>query len=416
MTSNADTPTQKLRILFVDDESNVLNGLRRMLHAERNRWDMAFASSGEEALRLLDESPFDIVVSDMRMPGMDGAELLARVMEQHPDCVRIVLSGYSSEEAAMRSVGPAHQFLSKPCEAHTLRDAVDRACALRTRLRSRAVAELAGRLKTIPSAPALYRELVEELRQPDATPQTVARIIEKDAGMTAKTLQLVNSAFFGLPRRVSNLSQAVGFLGLDTIRSLVLSVQAFDQFKNMDITGFSVEALWRHSLEVGSLARSIAAAENAPAHVCDDALLAGLLHDAGKLILAANLPDAYAQAMQLVEQERLALHEAERRTTGAGHPETCAYLLGLWGLPDAIVEAVAFHHEPSLTTTQEMSPLLAVHAADAIVRDAVETTPEESDAASPALDRRLIQDVGLIDRLDAWRALAHDPGGAAHAA
>ena len=183
------------RILFVDDEPNLLEGLGRMLRPLRHTWGIDFARNGPEALDLLARTPFNVIVSDMRMPGMDGAQLLAEVRDRHPTIVRIVLSGQCDREALLRSVRVAHQCLTKPCDVETLRSTVTRACALRDLLENDKLQRLVSRLKSVPSLPDLYHQVMEELESPEPSIQKVGQIIAQDAGMTAKTLQTVNSAF-----------------------------------------------------------------------------------------------------------------------------------------------------------------------------------------------------------------------------
>ena len=120
-----------INILFVDDESNILQGLQRMLRPMRHDWQMYFAESGADALALLAENPIDVVISDMRMPRMDGAQLLHDIRDRYPQIVRIILSGYSEKEMIVRSVHSAHQYLMKPCDPEILRETISRACALR---------------------------------------------------------------------------------------------------------------------------------------------------------------------------------------------------------------------------------------------------------------------------------------------
>lgn len=390
------------RVLFVDDEPNILEGLRRMLHDHRGEWDMHFATSGAEALEILAQTPCDVVVSDMRMPGMSGAELLTEVMRRQPGAVRIILSGHSDRELILKTVGPAHQYLSKPCDAETLRVTVARACALRDMLRDEALRTLTAQMTTLPSLPALYVELMEEIQSDDPSIQRVGEIIAKDLGMTAKILQLVNSAFFGLPRRITNPAQAASLLGLDVIRALVLSIHVFTQFAKTHLPGFSVDGLFQHSLAVGSGAQAIARAEGLEPRLVDEALMAGTLHDAGRLVLAANLPERYAEAARIAREERVTLWKAELAVFGATHAEVGAYLLGLWGLPDSIIEALAHHHSPRLAPGQGFRTLTAVHVADAIEH---ECTPSESGYGLARLDEGHLADLGLSGRLPVWREI-----------
>src|SRR5881628_650660 len=183
---------------------------------------MAFVGSGPEALDLLATSPFDVIVSDMRMPGMDGAQLLAEVMQQHPEIVRIALSGQSSREAVLKAVGLTHQYLSKPCDPETLKATVARTSALRELLTNATLKGFMSGMKSLPCLSSLFCEVVEVLSLPNTSIHKVSRILAKDVEMGAKILQLANSAFFGLRHRVDDLSQAIALLGVDTIKSLVL--------------------------------------------------------------------------------------------------------------------------------------------------------------------------------------------------
>ncbi len=261
-----------------------------MLRSMRHEWEMSFAENGAQALQILGERPFDVIVSDMRMPGMDGAELLKRVMERFPQIVRIILSGQSEQESIIRAMSCTHQFLSKPCDPELLKATVSRAFALRDLLANETLKQLVLQIQSLPSLPSIYVELTEALQSPDASTKQIAEIISKDVAMTAKILQLVNSAFFGLRERVSNPAQATTLLGLETIRALALSVNVFCQFDEKELPDFSLSELWSHSLTVGTLAKAICKSNSRESKMCDEALVAGFLHDAGTLVLAANLP------------------------------------------------------------------------------------------------------------------------------
>jgi len=387
------------KILFVDDEPSVLQGLQRMLYGMRGEWDTSFAGSGPEALDLLERERFDVIVSDMRMPGMDGAELLAEVRERYPHIVRIVLSGYSDQETILRSVAAAHQYLSKPCDVATLKSTISRACSLRALLSNESIQRCISTLKSLPSLPALYTTLLEELRSSSCSIARVGEVMSSDMGMAAKVLQLVNSAFFGVSRQVSSLTQAVNLLGLETIKALVLSAQVFSQFEANKLPAHLASHLWNHSLATGTYARAIARLEDSNSQTSDHAFMSGLLHDVGKLVLAINLFDRYVKALDLSEHEHLPLADAELRTLGITHAEVGAYLLGLWGLPDAIVEGVAFHHCPGECPEASFIPLTAVYVADILEH---ERHPDGTDCVSKA-DAGYLKRLGLSKRFDAWR-------------
>lgn len=403
--------TAPSRILFVDDEPSVLDGLRRMLRPYRNEWEMAFAHNGREALRLMEASPFDVVVTDMRMPEMDGAALLGHVMKLHPETIRFILSGHSDQELIYRSLGATHQYLAKPCDADELILAISRAFALRGILRNDALQQLVSRIKVIPSLPDLYLQVVAELKSPDASIQRIGELISRDIGMSAKISQLVNSAFFGLRHRVASPAQAVGLLGMEVIKSLILVTHVFSQLDRSGLAEASVEALWRHSLFVGRGAQAIVKMENAGNKAGEDAFMAGLFHDIGKLLLAVNLPQAHRQVLDRVRDRAVPCLEAEIQVFGATHAEVGAYLLGLWGFGDPVIEACAFHHQPGRCVGRAFSSLTAVHVANAFDN---QQNPSGPWMAESAVDEAYVERWGLGGRLPDWQAACRavrDQGG-----
>ncbi len=395
----------KRRILFVDDEARVLDGLRRMLHALRSEWDMEFVTSGQEALDTLAKNDFDVLVTDMRMPGMDGGQVLTEVIKSHPQIVRIILSGQSDEEMVMKTIATAHQFLSKPCDSETLKATVNRAFTLRGILMDKSLKELVSQVNSLPSLPSLYVELMDALQSQETSIQKVGEIISKDIGMSAKVLQLVNSAFFGIRRHISSPAEAAMYLGLNTIKALAFSIQTFSQFDQSKLSKFSIQTLWKHSMATGALARQIAKVMAAHRRICDDALTAGLLHDVGKLILASNLSEKYDKTLSLSRAKKVNQWEAEQEIFGSTHAEVGAYLLSLWGLNDQIVEAIAFHHWPSKSPAQTFSSLTAVHAANALEREA-QPVGEEMDGSG--VDHDYLTKLGVLDKLPKWRTLCQD--------
>ncbi|MCO6437269.1 MAG: HDOD domain-containing protein [Phycisphaerae bacterium] len=385
----------KKHILFVDDEPRILDGLRRMLRGMRDTWDMHFVESGEAAIDRLRMHPFDVVVSDMRMPGMDGALLLNEVRETYPHIVRIILSGHSDNEMILRSVGPAHQYLAKPCDPDRLRQCVERAIALRAVVHNDKLERTIGGIESLPSLPTQYVQVQEELSSPEPSICRLGKIIEQDVGMTSKVLQLVNSAFFGLRHEVSSAAEAVKLLGLDIVGSLILTMHVFRQFDGARSAGIAIERVTAHSLGVATFARAICRSEEAEKTLMSHAFLGGLLHDAGKLILANCHPGEYELVLQR-HGEKPDI-ELERTIFGVTHAEAGAYLLGLWGLPDALVEAVAFHHTPSSTPLSDFAPLTAVHVANAL-----EHRGEDDDELEEVVDIEHLVRLNLNHRLPDW--------------
>lgn len=387
------------RILFVDDEANVLDGLRRSLRPMREEWQMEFVCGAAQALAAFENEPFDVVVSDMRMPEMDGADLLAELMRRHPSSIRIILSGHSDHAAIMKSVGVTHQYLAKPCDSELLKRTINRATALKRLVDSDTVRHAVSGIKNLPALPSLYKQLVECLGSGDASPAKVAQIISRDVGMTARVLQLVNSAFFGLPKTVASVDRAVSLLGLDTITHLVLAYGAFSSYEDA-ATGFDVDALTRDSLRCAALAKTIAQCEKRPKEIADQAFLAGMLHDVGKLVLAVELPGRYADYLALTSGATIDVPEIELEVFGATHAHVGAYLVGLWGLPNPIVEGIAYHESPSACIDPELGVFGIVHVASRLAR-----APGADDIADPALSVDLdhLSRAGALARWPAWR-------------
>lgn len=390
----------KSRVLFVDDEPQVLKLLQIMLKPMSSEWDMVFAESGEQALKLFAQCPFDVVVSDMRMPGINGAQLLNEVMRRHPETVRLILSGYADEDLVMQCVGATHQYLAKPCELSVLRSTLQRIQKMRETVSSAPVKAAIQRMTCLPSVPAVYFQILEALQSPSASSHLIGEIVSHDPSLTSKLLQMVNSAFFGFNSRVDNAEEAVRLLGVGRIRSLALSLHIFAAFDEIKFKYFSVNDLWYHSLQTGFFARDIVTWEGGNESMAEQAFTAGVLHDAGQLLLAAYLPDEYRVILEGAKSGETTLAEAELSVLKTTHAEVGAYLFELWGLPMPLVEAVAFHLKPRVPGDPQFGPLAAVHVANALAH-------EKSDAKKKMkysqLDLGYLEGLGLKDRLEGWR-------------
>ncbi|MES2642661.1 MAG: response regulator [Myxococcota bacterium] len=388
------------RILFVDDEQAILDSLRDLLRPQRKVWQMSFARTGEEALKVLETEPYDVVVSDMRMPRMDGATLLREVKERYPRVVRIVLSGHTEMEAALRTVPIAHQFLGKPCEADRLRSVIQRTCDLQDLLHDENLRRRVGQITALPSAPRIYVALTKALVDPEVSLRDVAAILEKDMAMSAKVLQVVNSAFFGLPRRLSSLLEAVSYLGISVIKNLVLSMEAFRELRGGEAAkGFDVDRVQRQCFVTGRIAQRMLPDRRD----AQDAFVAGTLHELGTLILATREPLAFATVDAEATARGVPRHVVEREQGGVSHAEVGAYLIGLWGLPYGIAEAVAHHHDPMRLEPTRFGVAEAVHCASALAIEAI-GLPGVQEVPEP----RLVERLDLGGSLPAWREIARE--------
>ncbi|MBI5494595.1 MAG: HDOD domain-containing protein [Deltaproteobacteria bacterium] len=387
------------RVLFVDDEPHVLHGLRDLLRSQRGAWEMHFADGGEAALALMERTAFDVVVSDMRMPGMDGSALLKAVQARSPRSARIILSGHADMASAIRAVPIAHQFLSKPCNPAHLKTVVQRACDLQNLLQDETLRERMGEVSTLPSVPRTYQALTQALMDPGVSARDVAGIVESDVALAARVLHVVNSAFFGLARPVTSVQEAVAYLGLHMIRSLALSLDVFHSMRGGEAAaGFDPNAFQRHALATAAVSRRLLTQTAA----ANDAFTAGLLHDIGDLVAATRRPAIWSLIHATAAEEGIPPWAVEVRQHGFSHAEEGAYLLGLWGLPYPIVEAVAFHHDARRLRRDEFGVAEAVHVGAALA-----TAHLFPGDPAPGPDPEWLAAAGMGEQqLEAWLAIA----------
>lgn len=395
------TISSRKRVLFVDDEQAILEGIRRSLRPMRHQWEMLFADGGEEALRVMDTAAIDVVVTDMRMPGMDGAQLLSQVRARFPNVIRFVLSGHSDHEALVSSAGAAHQYLYKPCDRAVLQKRLEAALALRDLLQAPAMGAVVSGLSAVPSLPQLFQEITLAVAR-DASIAEVGQIVARDVGMSAKVLQLVNSPFFGRKQRTADPVDAAVFLGVDTIRALLLMENVFSKADGALVAEFELEDLRQHCCRVSVLARRVARTRGATRSTEDAASVGGLLHEIGRMVLATELPDQYRTVTRRARDENRTIWTIEAELFGVTGATLGAYLLGLWACPWPVVEAVAWHERPNSSKHASSIPLTALHIADALDGGAAGGAPPVE------LDATYLERNGCGQSLSEWRSLLAD--------
>ncbi len=385
-------------ILVVSFDEREGRELAVQLNQGNSSWKIRSATEPASAERLLQASPLDAVIVDGAFPGVTPEHLFKSAASLCPAAFRLALSGNFEHGSMMRTMGYAHQNLWKPCSLVDLRSALARAFALRDTLRNDRLKLLIAQINTLPVLPRLYLDFLDEVRQRSPSTERLGNIIRQDISLCSKILQLVNSAFFGLPHKLNSPDEGLLYLGLENVRVLVLSIQVFSLFDQSKVKQFSMEALWEHSWKVGGLARNIASLEKRPTEEIETAFTAGLLHDLGKLILLCGVPQAWQEALELARTRPVPLWQAERERLCATHAEVGAALLAIWGIADPIVEAVAFHHEPELSGSNAFCALTAVHAANLLVNDGAAQVSAHLEA------------LGLTEKFERWRKLVADSG------
>lgn len=359
-------------ILFVDDDPNLLSGLKRGLHPLRNEWTLNFAGSAGAALDFLVNHPVDVIVSDYRMPEMDGYELLFRVQRDYPRVIRIILTGQPDRETYTKAVGICHYFLWKPLDIEVLRPLLRRLKNLGSILSDERLTHKLHGLTSLPTLPDVYLRLTELLDQPESDVRMIIGLIREDAILTMQILKMVNSAFIGLVREITSIDEAVQYLGLNTLRSLVLARQIYGWSPRYAGNDELLRELRLHSIRVARLTEGLVSD-------CEDnavrayASFSGLLHDIGKLVLIHCLPDDYRDVQRCIKEQDCTQDQAERRLLGTDHAAIGAYLVQLWGLPHSIAEAIYLHHQSNIEDYQGLSVIAqAVWHANRIVHGQID--------------------------------------------
>lgn len=394
------------RVLYVDDVLTRAEQARDAFRSLRADWHLVFTRSSQEAVALMDQSPFDAVITEMQMEQANGVEVLNMVMRRHPRTLRILRCTENEVELTRSCLGSPPYLLPRFCDLETLESVLTRAFQIEAWMGDEPLKNLYARLTTLPTLPTLYNQVIAELQSPKGSLEFVARLISKDPVMTAKMLQLVNSASIALHRQITDTVEAVMLLGAERVKSLILLSQVFTQFDKAKCPGFLVEPLWMHSMGTGAKSMAITMAETRDARMGEMAFTAGLLHDVGMLLLAGNLPTQYSLVVKQAAARRVNVRAVELEIFGASHAEVGACLLGIWGLPLPILEAIAWHHEPRQSRDTAFSLLTAVHVANALE---YELKARPSDTPLVGVDTAYLERLGLLDRWDAWRQLCGMP-------
>jgi HD-like signal output (HDOD) protein len=382
------------RNLLVVGAAGCLETLAQQRLAEGSQaWRIARARDAAGAWSLLEARPFDAVAVELNLAGRGGDTLLAELDSLEPRPARMVVTPAAHyDDASVAAIAT----LPAGAPAELFEAMAERSLALHRLFESAELNALVAQLDDLPAMPATYLKLREASSSPDTGMKDLADIIESDPVLSAKALQLVNSAFFGLRQRVSTIHRAVTFLGASVLKALALAATTFSVFERAPVSGFSLDGIQNYSIRVARLAQRLLDDRVA----ADEAFTAALIQDIGKIMFAFHFGRPYTELAQQAATEGLPLEDLECERFGASHHEVGALLLRRWGIPFSIVESVAFHHRPSTVRSGPRAVLAAAHAADALLGIVTCGDPEDR------LDVAFLESVGLADRLPEWRQLA----------
>lgn len=391
------------RLLFVDDEVPILRALERMLRVHRREWECHFTDDPRRALAIVDELQPDAVVSDMLMPGLDGAELLHEAARRRPLLARFILSGEVGAGSLVRMARAAHQCLAKPCRGDVLLGVLQRALITAGPGPEPALLRGVYGLHSLPIAAERVDAVRRLLGRPwsEGRDRDIVACLEGSAGLATKLLQVATWTRLGTGTPPAHVHDAFVQLGPDAVRTL-LDSELLEPLPASQTTDFQ-QATWRRAECASAAAGAIARAEGiAP----DDARLVAQI--ALWRASAPLLADATCRAQYDTVRDDAATSgepqaAAERRVFGLSAAEAMGHLLQLWGLSPTVADQVLRSDDAAALPDGPRAPETLAHVACALV-------DERDGQAVPAATTAHIARVGAGDRLDGWRALvAHGP-------
>lgn len=348
------------KILLVDDEVQVLKALMRaFLDTE---YEVYSAEGGKEALEMLEKEDFDLVISDMRMPNMDGYQFLWEVKGRYPKILRVILSGYADEEIVFKALqrNIAKLYIFKPWENEKLIKLVDQIFDTEELLKSSNLLALITNVEELPTIKVNYQRILSCI-DGNIEIADISRLIEQDQSIATKLLHIANSAYYGI--KTGSVKQAVTYLGLSNVRNLVLSTSILDAFNQNSMPDGTAKNLWTHAFVTNKILCFLYE-QFLNKKLPETSMSAGLLHNIGTVLLLNIFKTRYLQCVKTAEKEQINIVEAEKAAFGIDHQETGGYLLKWWELPFPIVEAALYHHDPFNDNIINKELLCAIHIAE----------------------------------------------------
>jgi len=396
---------EKKNLLFVDYDKAVLNEIKGMLKKTGRDWDLSFATSGDEAILIADEKHINLLVTCVQMPGMSGYDLIDRMKQKFPEIICFILSDFGDQGTILKTIAPTVQILTKPCAPQLLISSLVNALESDAFLDKSKIVSVIGNIETLPTLPELYMKIKIILESEHSSTEEVAHIISQDIVITAKILQLVNSAFFGLSHRIENIQRAVIYLGVETIKAVVLVTEVFNQFSEAEMKAFPVREIYKHSIFVGILAREVFETVSKDQSISDQVYMAGMLHDIGKLFLIRAKPDEFLEVYQEADEETDFFYELEKKKFEISHSDIGSYFMGVWGLSRDVVRAIAFHHDPKQQAGHEFNITTAVYVANVLTHKLMDRE-KGIKTKEGEIDRDYLESLRVLKYLEEWEEVA----------
>jgi len=389
----------KTRILLIETDAQTIADFQKHLGSDTRQWELDICREPSNALETVRSQNPDIVIGAFKAEGLDGSALLKEIASENQQIERFILADENDKPLLDSEIGNTFHYLPKPCSQSILHRELQRVVALNNWLGHEKVKEIVASVNDFPTLPPVYMKVVNAVNSPNASSESISEAIMGDIAVTAKLLQTVNSSFFGLEEKVSDISHAISILGIESVKNIVLAIQVFGRIEDTDQQAL-IDQLWHHSMSVAVAAKRIAKYETRNEKKAEEAYTAGLFHDIGKLVLIKSLPNQYKEARELAAELGISHWEAEERIIGCNHADIGAYLLGRWGLPMNVLETTALHHNPAKSFTADFTTLSAVHAANAIVWSRHAGTEPHPDATP---SKEYLEHIGRVGAWNEWK-------------
>ncbi|MFT5924520.1 MAG: HD-like signal output (HDOD) protein [Paraglaciecola sp.] len=371
-----------MKVLFVDDEQFILNALNRALFT--TGWQIKYATSGEQALDILKNFAADFIVSDMRMPGMNGVDLLEKVSQLYPSTVRIILSGHADLDLSVRASYVAHQWFNKPCDLLVLKTEIERINNIRCDIAYEEVRQIVGAVNTLPSVPKTFINIKIMLRTKSVTMKDISSLIAEDPSLCAKVLQVVNSSFIISSNNVTKIEDAVIRLGVEAVSNIVAVAEIYSSI--VAVPSVFLQETLQKGLQIAKLASKIAEKSDR-----DITMLAGILHNIGELILWQLNPEGinvYLENRKRGQDNT----ELEQQIFNVDNIQIASYLLHLWHFPYSIIECITLQNKIDKLINYEFGGAVAIYIAKSIIN-------------GQEVDEEIISHFGISEQLDQWRKI-----------
>ncbi len=388
------------KILVFDEDRDNLLTLKSRYHPLESNYSIEYLDDPTR-LRLMLKNQYDVFACKTSLYDHMALDVLDTLKEHHPNTIRIIIADSDQQLQRLQSTGSAHRYLGQDHGVEDIKLALDNIFGLNEIVSNPKLKSFVHNMHSLPTLPYIYTEIMRKLKNPDITAREIGALIEKDISLTAEILRIVNSSYYAIRNKISEPSQAVVMLGLTAVRDIVLSLFLYNHFKVRNFKGISFKSVWNHSLATAGFARKIAQLNSLNDCNLGEVFVAGLLNCVGMLFMAQEYPEDYFQVVLRAERDRILLLDAEESVFEFNHNEMGAYLMGLWGLSDSIVRAIAFSDTIEKVMEPKINHPLIIYLAKRID---FQKHPHWCKGEIPVIDLERLEGLPYFGEIQIWLA------------